>query len=39
LVEVAVDGGAGDAELGGDLRDGVNVTAVGPGLLVMAWAT
>jgi hypothetical protein len=31
---VAVDGGPGDAELGGDLGDGVHTAPVGPSLLV-----
>ena len=34
FVKVAVDGGAGDAELGGDLLHGVHPAPVGAGLLV-----
>ena len=34
VVQVAVDGGPGDAELRGDLRDGMQAAPVGPGLLI-----
>ena len=33
LGQVPVDGGSGDAELGGDLLHGVDPAPVGPGLL------
>ncbi len=37
-LEVAVDGVAGDAELVGDLLNGVGSSPVGPRWLYMSWA-